>query len=71
MIIDNSPRAFMPRALVTYCRVSTKAQGRSGLGLEATPLAVTSHTLSAGTDWCLGSVFAHCTVALGDVVRSV
>jgi len=26
------PRAFMPRALITYCRVSTKAQGRSGLG---------------------------------------
>ena len=25
----------MPRALITYCRVSTKAQGRSGLGLEA------------------------------------
>jgi DNA invertase Pin-like site-specific DNA recombinase len=23
------------RALITYCRVSTKAQGRSGLGLEA------------------------------------
>ena len=36
MIIDNTcPRAFMPRALITYCRVSTKAQGRSGLGLEA------------------------------------
>jgi len=25
----------MPRVLITYCRVSTKAQGRSGLGLEA------------------------------------
>lgn len=25
----------MPRALIAYCRVSTKAQGRSGLGLEA------------------------------------
>jgi DNA invertase Pin-like site-specific DNA recombinase len=25
----------MARALITYCRVSTKAQGRSGLGLEA------------------------------------
>src|SRR5262245_28885829 len=36
MTIDNTcPRAFMPRALITYCRVSTKAQGRSSLGLEA------------------------------------
>src|SRR5215470_10515964 len=34
MIIDNH-EPFMPRALITYCRVSTKTQGRSGLGLEA------------------------------------
>src|SRR5215470_8685135 len=26
---------YMRRALIAYCRVSTKAQGRSGLGLEA------------------------------------
>src|SRR5262249_52326180 len=26
---------FMSRALLAYCRVSTKAQGRSGFGLEA------------------------------------
>jgi DNA invertase Pin-like site-specific DNA recombinase len=25
----------MARPIITYCRVSTKAQGRSGLGLEA------------------------------------
>jgi DNA invertase Pin-like site-specific DNA recombinase len=27
--------AVMARPIITYCRVSTKAQGRSGLGLEA------------------------------------
>ena len=35
MIVDRTGETAMIRTLVTYCRVSTKTQGRSGLGLEA------------------------------------
>src|SRR5262245_25326089 len=47
MIIDNH-EPFMPRALITYCRVSTKAQGRSGLGLEAQREALARFVVAEG-----------------------
>jgi DNA invertase Pin-like site-specific DNA recombinase len=48
MVIDNIPQAFMPRALIAYCRVSTKAQGRSGLGLEAQREALARFVVAEG-----------------------
>src|SRR5215470_5220101 len=39
---------YMRRALITYCRVSTKAQGRSGLGLEAQREALARFVVAEG-----------------------
>ena len=38
----------MPRPLITYCRVSTKTQGRSGLGLEAQREALARFVVAEG-----------------------
>jgi DNA invertase Pin-like site-specific DNA recombinase len=38
----------MPRSIITYCRVSTARQGRSGLGLEAQREAVTRFAAAEG-----------------------
>jgi DNA invertase Pin-like site-specific DNA recombinase len=40
--------AVMARSIITYCRVSTKAQGRSGLGLEAQHEALTRFAAAEG-----------------------
>jgi DNA invertase Pin-like site-specific DNA recombinase len=40
----------MARPIITYCRVSTKAQGRSGLGLEAQREALARFAVSEGFD---------------------
>src|SRR5262245_55556762 len=38
----------MPRSIITYCRVSTARQGRSGLGLEAQREAVARFAVAEG-----------------------
>ena len=38
----------MARPIITYCRVSTKSQGRSGLGLEAHREALARFAASEG-----------------------
>jgi len=40
----------MARSIITFCRVSTKAQGRSGLGLEAQREALARFAVSEGFD---------------------
>ena len=38
----------MGRSIIAYCRVSTAAQGRSGLGLEAQRVAVERFVAAEG-----------------------
>jgi hypothetical protein len=67
----------MARSIITYCRVSTKAQGRSGLGLEAQRQALGRFAASEDFDivggsskWRPAKVPMHLTAAQSLLPRS-
>ena len=62
--------AVMPKPLVAYFRVSTRGQGRSGLGIDAQRAAV-ARFAAAAEDYDIVADFVEIETSIGKMRRTI